>query len=491
MDPRQLNCSQKWNTSTDRPAPRERPRKTGQAGATAGMPLFLQRAASSSAAPVPDVRVDRLGHAHSLDAATRIRMERQIGEDLRDVRVHTDSSAAATASSLNAQAFTVGRDVVFSAGAYAPETTSGTRLLAHELTHVLQQRAGSTTRAAGDGQGSISAATDPFEQAANQTAERVVAESDRGPEGSAASFADHERTTAAPPAIQRQPAPGVPDVTLVPPPFLARSMGSQTLDGFGLDSAALTSEQQERLAELARAILTLLRSYPGGSIAMIGHTDATGTEAHNLGLGARRAAAVKGALVAAGVPAEIISTSSAGETQPIVPSEQPEPRNRRVEVRFEPEVKVHLVPPLGLGVPSLQTPPGEATPPPAAAPGGAPGVSPPPSLRLPPSYFEPHQETPKEAGRRFLAPIPPGPGPGPSLGQAVLARVDGALDSAMRSLGIRDRRIQGIVRDAVHAGVSKAASGALEAALDQTQLSGREKAAIQAAVEAAVNTPTR
>lgn len=59
--------------------------------------------------------------------------------DFSRVRLHTDSRAEASARAVNALAYTVGRDIVFGAGQYAPGTTSGRRLLAHELTHVLQQ----------------------------------------------------------------------------------------------------------------------------------------------------------------------------------------------------------------------------------------------------------------------------------------------------------------------------------------------------------------
>ncbi len=61
------------------------------------------------------------------------------GFDLSQVRIHTDERAAASARAVNALAFTVGRDVVFGEGQYAPGTLSGKRLLAHELTHVVQQ----------------------------------------------------------------------------------------------------------------------------------------------------------------------------------------------------------------------------------------------------------------------------------------------------------------------------------------------------------------
>jgi hypothetical protein len=66
-------------------------------------------------------------------------MESRFGHDFSQVRVHTDARAGASAKAVNALAYTVGRDIVFAAGQYAPGTVSGKKLLAHELTHVLQQ----------------------------------------------------------------------------------------------------------------------------------------------------------------------------------------------------------------------------------------------------------------------------------------------------------------------------------------------------------------
>jgi len=74
-----------------------------------------------------------------LDPGTRRYMESRIGFDFSKVRVHTDTRAAASARSLGAHAYTVGSSVVFGAGRYAPESTAGRKLLAHELTHVVQQ----------------------------------------------------------------------------------------------------------------------------------------------------------------------------------------------------------------------------------------------------------------------------------------------------------------------------------------------------------------
>ena len=75
----------------------------------------------------------------SLDSTTREFMELQFGHDLSRVRVHTDARAVDSARSVNSQANTVGRDVVFGAGEYAPGVHTGKSLLAHELAHVVQQ----------------------------------------------------------------------------------------------------------------------------------------------------------------------------------------------------------------------------------------------------------------------------------------------------------------------------------------------------------------
>jgi hypothetical protein len=73
-------------------------------------------------------------------------MEPRFGYDFSHVRVHTDDQAAESANAVNAVAYTVGYDVVFGLGRYAPMTSDGRRLLAHELTHVIQQRADAGNR---------------------------------------------------------------------------------------------------------------------------------------------------------------------------------------------------------------------------------------------------------------------------------------------------------------------------------------------------------
>lgn len=77
-----------------------------------------------------------------LEPVTRGFFESRFGQNFEQVRVHTDTAAARSARTLNARAYTVGQHISFAEGEYRPETPAGGELLAHELTHVLQQRGG-------------------------------------------------------------------------------------------------------------------------------------------------------------------------------------------------------------------------------------------------------------------------------------------------------------------------------------------------------------
>ncbi|MGH8264100.1 MAG: DUF4157 domain-containing protein, partial [Steroidobacteraceae bacterium] len=77
-----------------------------------------------------------------LNPAVRAYMEPRFGRDFSAVRVHNDARAAQSARDIDALAYTRGANIVFGAGQFAPETPSGRRLIAHELTHVTQQHVG-------------------------------------------------------------------------------------------------------------------------------------------------------------------------------------------------------------------------------------------------------------------------------------------------------------------------------------------------------------
>lgn len=85
------------------------------------------------------------GSGRPLEAGLRQEMELRFGQDFSSVRVHTDTRAARSAQDVDALAYTVGQNIVFGAGQFAPKTSVGRRLLAHELTHTVQQSAGSAT----------------------------------------------------------------------------------------------------------------------------------------------------------------------------------------------------------------------------------------------------------------------------------------------------------------------------------------------------------
>ena len=109
-----------------------------------------------------------------LDPATRAFFEARFHEDFSGVRMHTDSRAAESARAVNALAYTVGRDIAFAPGRFAPATTEGRRLLAHELTHTLQQPHSAEPTFPVQAKLSVGAPDDQYEREADQVADRVV-----------------------------------------------------------------------------------------------------------------------------------------------------------------------------------------------------------------------------------------------------------------------------------------------------------------------------
>lgn len=111
------------------------------------MKVTRQRRAMRKGAPgrTPQVDIPEGGGA-PLSAPVKRSMEKKLGADLSDVKVHTGGASAGAAEQLNARAFTVGSDVHFNGGQYDPSTKDGTELLAHELTHVVQAQKSAVQR---------------------------------------------------------------------------------------------------------------------------------------------------------------------------------------------------------------------------------------------------------------------------------------------------------------------------------------------------------
>jgi len=141
----------------------------------------ILRRAAVNVAPVnqlpPIVHEVLRSPGQPLDASTRVLMEPRFEHDFSRVRVHTDARAAESARAVNALAYTLGQNAVFGAGQFAPGTTAGKQLLAHELTHVVQQAGGGRQM---QGEMTIDQPGDAFEQEADATARRVVAGAQAG-----------------------------------------------------------------------------------------------------------------------------------------------------------------------------------------------------------------------------------------------------------------------------------------------------------------------
>lgn len=154
--------------------------------------VFVQRAVRQDA-PIHEIPASVSetirGPGQPLDTETRVFMESRFEHDFSNVRVHTDAQANESAQAVNALAYTVGREVVFGSGQYQPGTNAGRKLLAHELTHVVQQRGNMTQRGA-----TPTAITETGEREAQATSREI-----------SAGGRMIDTLTALPLSIQRQP----------------------------------------------------------------------------------------------------------------------------------------------------------------------------------------------------------------------------------------------------------------------------------------------
>ncbi|MEO9110940.1 MAG: DUF4157 domain-containing protein [Jatrophihabitantaceae bacterium] len=155
---------------------RRRARAEDPLGGTAVDPATAQRLANPTG-------------GRSLNPEVRQPLESVFRADFSGVNVHTDDNAAQLARDVQATAFTHGNNIFFSAGSYDPATTRGQHLLAHELTHVVQQQQGRGGAAGPAGGPVIGHADDPVEAEAERTAHDVVGSLHR--QAAACGHADH------------------------------------------------------------------------------------------------------------------------------------------------------------------------------------------------------------------------------------------------------------------------------------------------------------
>lgn len=133
------------------------------------MELSRQGEGEAEATPEVEAAIEQArGGGRSLDSGIQRQMESAFGTNFSGVRVHTDSTADALNQSLSARAFTTGQDIFFRQGEYNPGSSSGKELLAHELTHVVQQGKGLRSKL------TVGEPRDEYEQEADRIARQVV-----------------------------------------------------------------------------------------------------------------------------------------------------------------------------------------------------------------------------------------------------------------------------------------------------------------------------
>lgn len=261
---------------------------------------------------VGDDFASRLSMGAPLADDDREFFESRMGFDFAGVRIHTDASANSSAQSIGARAYTLGSDIAFADGEYQPSSNSGRQLLAHELTHVVQQ----------------------------QHAPRAV---QRAP-------GPHEAE------IERSKvSPGRVTGSASPPAF--------SVYNFAINESTLKDSHREFLDELADLIKTGVIK----NVRLKGHTDSTGDDVINGPLANDRAAAVETYLVTAG--GAVTGISAAGSTVPVAPNstEWGRSRNRRVDITYE-IVGIKIPPPKGKDPDPPPKPPDGGTPPPIIDP---------------------------------------------------------------------------------------------------------------------------
>ena len=154
-----------------------------------GVPLFLQKNSESTGAGNTHKNtgignaIRQANHGGSnLPAHSKYGLESSLGHDLSNVRVHHNEQHNHLAKSLNAKAFTVGSDIYFGKGHYRPGTRDGDRLLAHELTHVVQQASGNLQASQLEPGLQMGEANDSYEQEADRVADSFVNQGSVKPE---------------------------------------------------------------------------------------------------------------------------------------------------------------------------------------------------------------------------------------------------------------------------------------------------------------------
>jgi outer membrane protein OmpA-like peptidoglycan-associated protein len=281
-------------------------------------PIQVLEASEDTVPPIVEEVISSPGRP--LDSTTREFMDSRLGHDFSTVRLHTDAKAAESARVVNARAYTVGRDVVFGAGQYVADTHEGRRLLAHELTHVVQQGGVGDIARRSPGVGSFGSADE--HSAGSAILRRSVISTGEPPEarnvGEGESPGGSYVAAAAPPR-----AGAIPRPETCPPPGDMRCPPATNTPGavtntliFPVNVATLDATQKAEIDAAAASWHTA-----GGSVTVRidGYASAESTCEYNWDLSCRRAQSVASELEtpsdgSPGVPNGDLDVFAHGET---------------------------------------------------------------------------------------------------------------------------------------------------------------------------------
>ncbi|WP_088240836.1 DUF4157 domain-containing protein [Calothrix rhizosoleniae] len=258
---------------------------------------LLQRHATNQAesSEIPPIVHEVLrSPGQSLDKDIRGFMEPRFGHDFSHVRVHTDGRAAQSARAIDALAYTVGENVVFGQGQYAPKNNSGKQLLAHELSHVVQQ---SNSIFSNSSPLAIDEAGSKFEAQAEQSANQVIHGSVPQP------MSQHQTTM-----VQRKTNDSsVPS----PLPLLPRRDLQLSVTTAELAASEALSASNPKLVSVAKSFQDLIATNPQAYIEISGYLSSdsrysSAKEKQNRRQILQRFDLVKTTLIGLGVPADKI-----------------------------------------------------------------------------------------------------------------------------------------------------------------------------------------
>jgi outer membrane protein OmpA-like peptidoglycan-associated protein len=424
--------------------------------------LQQHQAAMAGTTTIPPIVSEVLSSpGQPLDRKTRTFFEPRFGLDFSHVRVHSDARAADSASGVHAHAYTVGRDIVFGPGQYSAHADASRHLLAHELTHVVQQ--------------ATSGVSSDSERVANATADRV----------SHGQAIDGLGLGGAPVSLQRSPKDDTAGGTGVV--GSADNSTEPPVDEFGFDNTDIPPQHLAHLAALRARLLNA----PSATVVLTGHTDTVGKEKYNEDLGRGRAKAVRDFLSEGkGVNPSRIEIKSRGELEPAagqppakVDPEKGEknPKNRRVEIQVVGLPSAEPKTDLPSDRPTIETPPPPGKDKPVIPGPGEPMTKElcvvypdlckaPDTHRLPPDFWKPLPPAPKQTQKSTLDLI------NENLVDPIVKAVTKGLPKVVQD------KILELAHDGVEKGITSTASSAAAAA----GLDPKAQQAIEKAIEGAI-----